>query len=189
MMARALVFSLFLSVAGLAAASPAMAQNCTRKGTDVTCDDGRRGIFTGDAIIWPDGTRANLASPQARGTYFGVAALSLAVGGGLGNYLGGTFVDLGRSLDAPALPWALFFLIGGGTALALWLNRDTLSAVRSGTCLVASSAWSVPTSVALRAKNPSGSFARWMEGTTVSQTARNVARCRSVSSGTDAPST
>ena len=63
MIARALVFSL-LFAAGLVAASPAMAQNCTRQGTDVTCDDGRRGVWTGDAIIWPDGTRANLASPH-----------------------------------------------------------------------------------------------------------------------------
>ena len=43
-------------------ATPALAQKCTRQGNDVTCDDGRRGIFTGDAIIWPDGTRSNLAS-------------------------------------------------------------------------------------------------------------------------------
>ncbi len=42
----------------------ASAQNCTRQGNDVTCDDGRRGIFTGDAIIWPDGTKSNLASPH-----------------------------------------------------------------------------------------------------------------------------
>ena len=64
MTARVLLFSLLLSAAALAAASPATAQNCTRTGTDVTCDDGRRGVFTGDAIVWPDGTRANLASPH-----------------------------------------------------------------------------------------------------------------------------
>jgi hypothetical protein len=63
MIARALLLSL-LSAAALAVASPAAAQNCTRTGTDVTCDDGRRGVFTGDAIVWPDGTRANLASPH-----------------------------------------------------------------------------------------------------------------------------
>jgi hypothetical protein len=45
-------------------AGSAFAQNCTRQGNDVTCDDGSRGIFTGDAIVWPDGTRANLASPH-----------------------------------------------------------------------------------------------------------------------------
>ena len=30
----------------------------------MTCDDGRRGIFAGDSIIWADGTRSNLASPH-----------------------------------------------------------------------------------------------------------------------------
>ena len=41
-----------------------MAQSCTRQGVDVTCDDGRRGVFAGDAIIWADGTRSSLASPH-----------------------------------------------------------------------------------------------------------------------------
>jgi len=44
--------------------APALAQACTRQGIDVTCDDGRRGIFSGQAIIWADGTRSNLASPH-----------------------------------------------------------------------------------------------------------------------------
>lgn len=91
------------------------------------------GVFAIGAVLARPGEQtvtANLASPQARGTYFGVAALSLALGGSLGNYLGGAFIDLGRSLDAPALPWALFFVIGAGSAIALWLNRATFSAVR-----------------------------------------------------------
>ncbi len=46
----------------LLSAAPAAAQTCTRPGNDVTCDGGKRGIFTGDAIVWADGTRANLAS-------------------------------------------------------------------------------------------------------------------------------
>jgi hypothetical protein len=57
--------SMFVAIAVAAAfgyAAPLLAQNCTRQGTDVTCDDGRRGAFTGDAIIWADGTRSNLAS-------------------------------------------------------------------------------------------------------------------------------
>ena len=45
-------------------AAPAIAQTCTRQGNDVTCDDGKRGIFAGDAIIWADGTRSSLASPH-----------------------------------------------------------------------------------------------------------------------------
>src|ERR1043165_8659021 len=64
MKARALVFSILLAAAALRGAPPAEARNCPRQGNDVTCDDGSRGIFTGDAIVWPDGTRANLASPH-----------------------------------------------------------------------------------------------------------------------------
>ena len=56
-----LPFALAAAIA-LLGASLATAQNCTRAGNDVTCDDGRRGVFTGDAIIWPDGTRSSLAS-------------------------------------------------------------------------------------------------------------------------------
>jgi len=41
----------------------AYAQHCTRQGNDITCDDGRRGIMEGDAILWPDGTRSS-ASPH-----------------------------------------------------------------------------------------------------------------------------
>jgi hypothetical protein len=45
------------------AAAPVQAQNCTRQGVDVTCDDGRHGIFEGNAILWPDGTHSR-ASPH-----------------------------------------------------------------------------------------------------------------------------
>jgi hypothetical protein len=45
-------------------AGSAVAQSCTKQGSDVTCDDGRRGVFTGDAIVWPDGTKSSLASPH-----------------------------------------------------------------------------------------------------------------------------
>jgi hypothetical protein len=41
--------------------SLALAANCKRNGNAVTCDDGRAGIFAGDAIIWPDGTRSSSA--------------------------------------------------------------------------------------------------------------------------------
>jgi hypothetical protein len=61
---RTIVFSICLSAAAACAAGPAMAQACTRQGVDVSCDDGRRGVFTGDAIVWADGTRSNLASPH-----------------------------------------------------------------------------------------------------------------------------
>jgi hypothetical protein len=61
---RTLLFSILISAFAAAAASSAMAQSCTRQGTDVSCDDGRRGIFAGDSIVWADGTRSSLASPH-----------------------------------------------------------------------------------------------------------------------------
>jgi hypothetical protein len=61
---RALVFSVLLSAIAADAAGPAMAQACTRRDIDVNCDDGRRCILSGDAIIWADGTRSSLTSPH-----------------------------------------------------------------------------------------------------------------------------
>ena len=61
---RTLLLSALIATFAGAAASPAMAQACTRQGTDVTCDDGRRGIFSGDAIVWADGSQSRLASPH-----------------------------------------------------------------------------------------------------------------------------
>ena len=49
-----------LAVVALAS-GPALAQTCTRQGVDVSCDDGRRGVLAGDAIIWPDGTRSSVS--------------------------------------------------------------------------------------------------------------------------------
>src|SRR5665811_1828748 len=58
---RALVFSILMSAIAVGCAGPAMAQACTLQGIDVSCDDGRRGLLSGDAIIWPDGTRSSLS--------------------------------------------------------------------------------------------------------------------------------
>jgi len=48
-----------VAIAAALGGGPARAQNCTRAGVDVTCDDGRRGILEGNAILWPDGTRSS----------------------------------------------------------------------------------------------------------------------------------
>jgi len=58
---RALALSILISAMMAAGAGPALAQACTRQGVDVSCDDGRRGVLSGDAIIWPDGTRSSLS--------------------------------------------------------------------------------------------------------------------------------
>jgi hypothetical protein len=59
---RTLVLALLS--AAVCGAGAAQAQNCTRAGVDVTCDDGRRGILSGDAIIWADGTRSSRVNPH-----------------------------------------------------------------------------------------------------------------------------
>jgi hypothetical protein len=62
--ARMFRYAALISALAALSAGPAMAQACTRQGVDVTCDDGKRGVFAGDAIIWADGSRSNLASPH-----------------------------------------------------------------------------------------------------------------------------
>jgi hypothetical protein len=57
---RALLFSVCMAAIVAGYAGPAMAQACARQGDAVSCDDGRRGLLSGDAIIWPDGTRSSL---------------------------------------------------------------------------------------------------------------------------------
>jgi hypothetical protein len=58
---RALISAMCLSAAAMGGMESAMAQACTHDGPVVSCDDGRRGILSGEAIIWPDGTRSSLA--------------------------------------------------------------------------------------------------------------------------------
>ncbi|MGL4813182.1 MAG: hypothetical protein ACRCXM_15530 [Beijerinckiaceae bacterium] len=66
--------------------SVAVAQNCTRQGVSVTCDDGRAGIYEGRAILWPDGTRSSLAPhPSVRigpGVTIGHGVFAGSPGGG-----------------------------------------------------------------------------------------------------------
>jgi hypothetical protein len=59
---RALMFSVCMAAIVVGYAGPAMAQAFTRQGDAVSCDDGRRGLLSGDAIIWPDGTRSSLTA-------------------------------------------------------------------------------------------------------------------------------
>jgi hypothetical protein len=65
--ARALASIICIAICTAAAiaatARPALAQACRHDGPSVTCDDGRRGLLSGDAIIWADGTRSG-ASPH-----------------------------------------------------------------------------------------------------------------------------
>ncbi len=64
---------------------------------------------------------ASMANPVALGSYFGVSALALAVGGGIGNTSGGILYGLGHDIGAPMLPWLLFGAAGLVCAIGLWL--------------------------------------------------------------------
>jgi DHA1 family multidrug resistance protein-like MFS transporter len=69
---------------------------------------------------------ANLAAPAARGSYLGVASLSLAIGGGLGNLTGGLIYDLGEKIEHSELPWIVFGMIGMATITGLWHIRPAI---------------------------------------------------------------
>ncbi|WP_025032725.1 hypothetical protein [Bradyrhizobium sp. DOA9] len=86
-----------ISALGSAFATPALAQACTRQGVDVSCDDGRRGVLSGNAILWPDGTRSSSAPHQ-----------SVIIGNKSSVHVGtGVFVGQGKGvvpLDDPNAP-------------------------------------------------------------------------------------
>ncbi|MCA1529545.1 hypothetical protein [Bradyrhizobium yuanmingense] len=88
---------ILISTLGSALAAPALAQVCTRQGVDVSCDDGRRGVLSGDAILWPDGTRSSSAPHQ-----------SVIIGNKSSVHVGpGVFVGQGKGvvpLDNPNAP-------------------------------------------------------------------------------------
>lgn len=64
---------------------------------------------------------AGLANPAALGSYFGVSALALAFGGGLGTSGGGFLYGLGQRLGLPALPWLAFCGVGLAATVGLLL--------------------------------------------------------------------
>jgi hypothetical protein len=59
--AGALLSIICIAISVAATARPAWAQACNRDGPVVTCEDGRRGMLSGDAIIWADGTRSSVS--------------------------------------------------------------------------------------------------------------------------------
>jgi len=71
---------------------------------------------------------AGLARPEARGSYFGVGAVALAFGGGLGNFLGSVLYDESIARGAPELPWLVIAAVGLSAAAGLlMLQRHLLS--------------------------------------------------------------
>jgi DHA1 family multidrug resistance protein-like MFS transporter len=66
---------------------------------------------------------ANMANPVALGSYFGVASLGLALGGGLGNLSGGLLYDAGKATGFAELPWLVFLVVGALTVTGLTLMQ------------------------------------------------------------------
>ncbi|MCB8945634.1 MAG: MFS transporter [Ardenticatenaceae bacterium] len=76
----------------------------------------------GTVLVMPTAqtVAATMASPRARGAYFGFNSLALAVGGGIGQLTGGTLVDMAVVLNFPGLPWVVSAMVGTVTAVGLW---------------------------------------------------------------------
>ena len=70
---------------------------------------------------------ARLAKPEARGAYFGFSALAFALGGGVGNALGGWLHDFGTQIGWLGLPWVVIASSGLLTALGLWFFEQKSS--------------------------------------------------------------
>ena len=78
-------------------------------------------VYTlGDLLVQPTiaAITSDMARPEALGSYFGFSSLGLAVGGGLGNALGGVLFDQAVALGLPAAPWLAFALVAASLAVA-----------------------------------------------------------------------
>lgn len=64
---------------------------------------------------------ANMARPEACGSYFGVSAIALAVGGGLGNLFGSALYGASTTGGRPELPWLIIGGVGALSTAGLWM--------------------------------------------------------------------
>lgn len=84
----------------------------------------------GTMLVYPtqQTLTARLAPPGLTGSYFGFSAVSLGLGGAVGNVVGGLLIDAGARLGAPLLPWFTLMACGLLTALGLrWALREVPS--------------------------------------------------------------
>jgi DHA1 family multidrug resistance protein-like MFS transporter len=74
---------------------------------------------------------AGMAQPEARGSYFGISAIALAVGGSLGNLIGSALYGASTTNDMPAVPWLVIGGVGALSTVGLWLlnRRQAVKAV------------------------------------------------------------
>jgi DHA1 family multidrug resistance protein-like MFS transporter len=64
---------------------------------------------------------AGMARPDARGSYFGMSALALAIGGSAGNLIGSALYGASTTNDMPAAPWIIIGGVGALSTLGLWV--------------------------------------------------------------------
>lgn len=76
----------------------------------------------GTVLVMPNTqtVAATMANPRARGAYFGVSSLALAVGGGIGQVMGGVMVDVAARFQLPALPWLVSASVGVSAAIGMF---------------------------------------------------------------------
>lgn len=82
----------------------------------------------GTMIVFPSQQTltARFAPPELVGSYFGFSAISLGVGGAVGNVIGGALIDAGQRLGFEPLPWLTLFVVGLFTAAGLWWALKSL---------------------------------------------------------------
>ncbi|WP_051517051.1 MFS transporter [Deinococcus phoenicis] len=81
----------------------------------------------GTMLVYPtqQTLTARLAPPGLTGSYFGFSAISLGLGGAVGNVVGGLLLDAGERLGTPLLPWLTLMGVGLLTALGLrWALKE-----------------------------------------------------------------
>jgi MFS transporter, DHA1 family, multidrug resistance protein len=72
-------------------------------------------------LVWPtvNAVTADLAPAHMLGAYFGFGALAVAIGAGLGQFLGGLLFDIATASRQPAVLWAPILLIALAAAYGL----------------------------------------------------------------------
>lgn len=76
----------------------------------------------GDLLVQPtlSAITSDLARPEALGSYFGFSSFGIALGGGVGNALGGWLFDQSRLAGLPNGPWYLYSALAALLALAFY---------------------------------------------------------------------
>jgi DHA1 family multidrug resistance protein-like MFS transporter len=73
---------------------------------------------------------SEMAPPNKMGAYMGFSMLAFAVGGSLGNVLGGALYDLSLAIEFPPLVWVIMGCVAVSGAIAMLCLRSEFSTLR-----------------------------------------------------------